>query len=161
MISDNIYVKYEDQIKLLIESGRRNETYISILLCEQYFNNLFDRVIEYLALILLFTLRINRYKRLTIGKAQIQVSFWISYFSQNGNQKINILRNYENIELNYDVICHFFSHEKTILEERKILVFYTGELRRFHFDLFKSLKEKIAVTNKGYDDRFAIASSIT
>jgi hypothetical protein len=152
MIAESIIKKNSFLVRKLIYSGRTDLNIIALILCESHFRRNTHRVIEYCAMPILFLIAKERFNRLSIGIAQIQLKHWIRIKKNNSPISMKSYMSYFSIMENYDVLKELIqSNLEDGYNDSKLIAFHTGETRKYHFSLFQEIKNRIKTTpNKKY-----------
>ena len=144
MISSKIYNQNSQLVYNLFKSGRNDINIIALILCESYFRKSLDRLIEYIAMPILFVFRKKRFSKLSIGIGQIQLKHWENIQEKQSPISINSFQKYLSTFENYDLLkMRVEENLGNDFSDSKLIAFHTGETRSFHYKLFQELKSRI------------------
>lgn len=146
MISKSIIRKNSFLIRKLIKSGRTDLDIISLILCESHFRKKNDRVIEYIILPILFFISKKRFKKLSVGIAQIQLKHWIKIKNIKSPISFKSYLTYFSIIENYDVLKELIYYNlEDNYNDSRLIAFHTGETRKYHLSLFQDIKNQLNI----------------
>lgn len=119
----------------LHRSGRSNPVVWAVMLSETFFRPPGQRLVEYLAWIVLGAAAPRYATRISAGIAQVQIRHWVALGILRGPRPSpESLRRLASVELNYDVCAALLMPRAGAegLTVRRVAAVYRGEARSYH-----------------------------
>ena len=154
---DHLY-RSRKWVEQLLDARNGRPDVIALLLVETYFRPTWVRKLEYALMPILRRVAADRYSRLTVGMAQLQLRHW-QRFARNLSP-----RDFEDPITNYEACRTYLAWHGVELETEptELTSRYTGSFETFYTRLFQAAKEWVVeVAEEAEKTRLRRSSSFT